>query len=132
MRLAILTCAIGLLLTSCSSEQKPTAPPWTHGATRVVDNGYIVYVGVGHAPDPDRAQFKAEGQALEDLANECSMIPKGTRFEDRYSEKEEYETTAYVKVALEFQECDTAQRSLDPSEIRKLANVNFTEELKKY
>lgn len=121
---------------ACSSTPKIQSPEWTHQPTRIVDNGYIVYTGVATAPQPDRAQFKAEGIALEDLANECSMIPKGTRIEDRFVERQEgsprADSTAFVKIALEFQECEQAKRALDPAEIRKLASLGFTEQLKKY
>lgn len=98
----------------------------------MVDNGYIVYVGKGEAARADDAQFKAEGLALEDLANECSMIPKGTRVEDRFTEQTKSGYTTYTKIALELQECDEAQKTADPAEIRKIANVNFTDQLKKY
>lgn len=121
-----------LILSACSSEPKKTSPEWIHQPTRIVDNGYIVYVGVGSASGAERAQFTAEGLALEDLANECSMIPKGTRIEDRHVEREEHGATAYVKVALEFQECELMRRTLDPGEIKKLASLGFTEQLKKY
>lgn len=125
---------MGLLLMSvlagCAS--KPVGPEWIHNPTREVDNGYIVYIGKGESSTAERSQFKAEGMALEDLANECSMIPKGTRIEDRYDEKDKYTDTAYVKVAVEFQECDAARKTLEPSEIKKIANVAFTEQLKRY
>jgi hypothetical protein len=121
------------LLTRCSSE--PTAPPepgWVHQATRVVDNGYIVYVGTGEDPSLERAQFLAEGKALEDLANECSFAPKGTRIEDHYNNKEKYQYHSFAKVAVEIQECDSAQKALDPQAIRELANQPFAEQIQKY
>jgi hypothetical protein len=117
-------------LSACSTV--PTSPDWTRQPTRTVDGGYIVYIGTGEASNAERAQFKAEGLALEDLANECSMIPKGVRIEDRFVEKSEHESKAYVKLALEFQECEQARRTNDPSEIKKIANVAFTEQLKRY
>jgi hypothetical protein len=117
-------------LAACSSA--PKAPDWTTRPTREVDGGYIVYIGTGEASNPDRAQFKAEGQALEDLANECSLIPKGARVEDRYVQKEDHESKAFVKLALEFQECEEAKRTNDPENIQKLASVPFTEQLKRY
>ncbi len=119
-----------LIFSACAST--PISPEWTRQSTRQVDNGYIVYLGKGEASNPERAQFKAEGQALEDLANECSMIPIGTRIEDRYGEKDKHTSTAYVKVALEFQECEAARRALEPSDIKKIANVPFTQQLKRY
>jgi hypothetical protein len=124
------------ILTSCSSEPtKPAGPTWIHEPTRLVDNGYIVYVESAMAHDFDKATFKAEGLALSDLANECSFIPKGTRIEDRYMEsqgKDGVEKMAYVKLAVEFQECDQAQKALQPEDIKKIASASFTQQLKRY
>lgn len=97
-----------------------------------MDGGYIVYLGTASASSLEQAQFKAEGQALEDLANECSLVPKGTRIEDRYTEHDKYEYSAYVKLAVEFQDCDHAAKALEPAQIREVANVSFTEQLKRY
>ena len=122
-----------LLLCSCSSEPvKPPAVAWTLQPSRTVDNGYIVYVGKASANTAERAQFRAEGIALEDLANECSFIPKGSRIEDRYLEKDKNIYTAYVKVGLEFQNCDFSKKAIQPDEIKNLASLPFTLQLKKY
>ncbi|MGZ3726121.1 MAG: hypothetical protein ACXWQQ_09975 [Pseudobdellovibrio sp.] len=121
-----------LFLLGCSSSSTKPAPEWVASPTRLVDNGYIVYVGRGEGMALERAQFKAEGQALEDLANECSMIPKGTRIEDRYSDKTGNVTTAYAKIGVEFQECEEMKKSIRPEDIRKNANAAFVEQLKRY
>jgi hypothetical protein len=129
----ISACWLGMgLFTACSSTPIVTAPEWIHSPTRTVDNGYIVYVGTGSGPNPENAQFKAEGMALEDIANECSFIPKGTRVEDRFAEKGEHDSTAWVKVALEFQECDQASKTTEPLEIKRLASASFTAQMKRY
>ena len=120
-------------MTNCSSTpQAPPEPPWIHQATRVVDNGYIVYVGTGEDPSLERGQFLAEGKALEDLANECSFAPKGTRIEDHYNAQAKYLFHSYAKVAVEIEECDKAQKATDPESVRQLANQSFTDEIKKY
>lgn len=121
-----------LVVTACSSAPTKKAPDWIQQPTRTVDNGYIVYVGSMGAATSEKAQFKAEGQALEDLANECSMIPTGTRIEDRYTETEKYGVTAFVKVGLEFQLCERAKKTLQPADIKQLASLQFTEQLKRY
>jgi hypothetical protein len=101
-----------------------------------VDSGYIVYVGVSEDPLLDQARFKAEGQAIEDLQNECSFAPKGARVEDHY---ETVATTdhgmvhqAYSKVAVDFLSCEQAKSANQPDDIRKLANVSMAEEVKRY
>ncbi|PWU12410.1 MAG: hypothetical protein C5B49_16410 [Bdellovibrio sp.] len=121
------------VLTACSSAPPiEPLPAWTQQPTRTVDNGYIVYIGSSGSPNADKAQFKAEGVALEDLANECSVVPVGARLEDRFSAKGKSEYTAYVKVAVEFQLCEQAKKTTNPDEIRKVASRPFTEQLKRY
>jgi hypothetical protein len=129
----IFVCASLLIsLSACGSEDKKPDSAWTQQVTRTVDNGYIVYVEHADSGSEENARFKAEGLALEDLANECSIIPKGTRIEDRSSEQTKYGYKAYVKLAVEFQECDQASKTVDPEQIKKLANVPFTQEMKRY
>jgi hypothetical protein len=98
----------------------------------VVDNGYIVYTESSEDADADKAKFKAEAAGLEDLANECSFIPKEARVEDRFERKVEHMHQAYAKVAIEFQVCDQARKATTPEAVRNMANVPMTEEVKRY
>ena len=67
------------------------------------------------------------------MANECSFIPKGTRIEDRYVESVDKNSfNAYVKIGLEFQICDSAKKTVQPEEIKNLASLPFSEQLRKY
>jgi hypothetical protein len=97
-----------------------------------VDAGYIVYVGTAQDPSSDQARFKAEAQAIEDLANECSFPPKGARVEDRYEHVSGSTHEAYTKVGVDFQSCEQAKAATEPEAIRKLANVAMTEQVKRY
>ena len=119
-------------LTGCSSNPVVQEPAWIHDATRRVDGGYIVYIGSDTGSNPERAAFRAEGMALEDLANECSMIPKGTRIEDRFNETSKNSSKAYVKIGVEFQACEEMKKAIEPDQIRKIGNIAFTEQLKRY
>jgi len=121
-------------LTACASKtnQQAPSPDWIQSPTRAVDNGYIVYVGTGEDSNRDRARFKAEGAALADLANECSFVPKGTRIEDRFDKTEGPLHEGYAKVALEFQFCEEAKKTVDPEGVRKLASAPMAEQIKKY
>lgn len=124
-----------LFSSSCSSTSRndgTTPPQWIHQSARTVDGGYIVYVASGEDRKLEHAVFKAESIALEDIANECSFIPKGTRIEDRYEEQEENQHWVYVKVGLSFEDCEAAKNSTDPESIKKLANASMTSELKRY
>jgi hypothetical protein len=118
---------------SCSSKPPGPVPDpaWTAWPVRSVENGYIIYVGTAEDLQSELSHFKAQGQALEDLANECSLIPLGTRVEDRFT-KAAYTNTSYVRVALEFQDCEKAKAAKDAQSIRQVADLAFTEELKKY
>lgn len=111
-------------------ERKP--PSWIKQPARTVDGGYIVYVGVGEDHSTERSHFKAEAMALQDLSNECSFAPKGTRIEDHFDETEYGIHKSYAKVAVEFQECEAAKSAVTPEEIRSLASTPFAEQVKKY
>jgi len=80
----------------------------------------------------ERANFKAEASAIQDLANECSFVPRGARTEDRAEQPIGAIHRAFAKVAISFQDCEEAKSSNDPETIRKLANVSYAEELKRY
>lgn len=119
----------------CSSGPQSASgsqPAWVHQPTRTVEGGYIIYVGTGDDVMADRAQLKAESQAVEDLANECSFVPKGSRTEDRFLEPQGRGYRAYAKVAIEFADCEQAKRTNDPQEIKKLANERLTKQLADY
>jgi hypothetical protein len=122
-------------LSACSSEPSASdapAPEWTREATRIVDNGYIVYVESEDDSKRDRARLKAEGLALQDLANECTFVPKGTRIEDRFEQKNGHVYQAFIKVGLEMQACEEAKKATTPEAIRKLADAPMTEEIKRF
>lgn len=108
------------------------APAWTRQAARTVDGGYIVYVGSGRDRSAAGAELLAEGQALTDLAAECSFAPKGARIEDRYENPTGILYTAYVKVGVDFDRCEEAKAQIQPEDIRKLASVAMTQEIRRY
>jgi hypothetical protein len=123
-------------IVSCSSAPQGSnrpEPPWIHEPARRVDGGYIIYVGSGEDTTLERSHFKASSMALQDLVNECSIAPKGTRTEDSYDHPEgEHQFRSYVKVAIEFQDCEAAKQAVQPEDIRKLASQPLTEQLKRY
>jgi len=129
-------------MSACSSAptdpnaKTPGGPPpaWTQQPARTSENGYIIYVGNGEDATVERAHFKASGMAIQDLVNECSLAPKGTRTEDSYEQKPDGTHTykAWVKVSIQFEDCEDAKKATDPEAIRKIANVQLTEELKRY
>lgn len=121
------------ILAGCASKDPSSdLPAWAKQPSRVVDNGYIVYIGTATDRSPEQAQFKAEGIALEDLANECSVVPQGSRIEDRFINHGAKDQTAYVKLGVEFTACEEAKKALDPESVRRTASVAFTQQLKRY
>jgi len=131
----ILCAVLAVAAVGCSSGSKKTeaeTPDWTQQPSRTVDAGYIVYIGKGEDRSPGRARFKAEGMALQDLSNECSFAPKGTRIEDHAEEVIQGVTHSYAKIAIEFQDCEAARNAVTPEQIRTLANPQLASEVKRY
>lgn len=124
--------ALAIGCSSAPRDDDPGRPEWTRQPARTVDQGYIVYVASDEDTSPERARFKAEAQAIEDMANECSLVPKGARIEDHYDHAIKRLHQAFVKVAVDFQSCEEARAVLQPGDIQKLANVAMTEEMKRY
>ena len=126
-----------LSLTGCASphkspEPKPE-PSWLKQSSRTMDGGYIIYVSSAEDHSSDRARFKAESSALQDLTNECSLAPKGVRIEDHYDQTLNADLhRSYAKVAIEFKDCEEAKQAVEPDQIRRLANISLTEQLKRY
>ncbi len=125
-----LVCTIAL--TACAGTPTSSSPDWIRAPSRTVDAGYIVFVGTGDDPAPEKSSFKAEAQAVQDVANECSFAPKGTRIEDHYQAKSGHTTLTYAKVSISFVDCDAAKGSNDPESIKRLASAPLAEQLKRY
>jgi hypothetical protein len=123
---------LGLVVVLGGCATAPSLPDWTSEPARAVDNGYIVYTGSGQEGDPNEAQLAAEGTAIQDLANECSFVPKGARVEDHFRLKTKDGFEAYARVAVDFETCESAQHAVQPDEIKKLASAPFADELKRY
>lgn len=133
-RLLVASVVLALFAACSSAPENKTrgAPAWIQQPTRTVDNSYIVYVGSAEDVTPDRANFKAEAVAIQDVANECSFAPKGTRVEDRYNSFAVGNYTAYAKVAITIDDCEAAKQTIDPEKIKAVANVAMTDQLAHY
>ena len=77
------------------------------------------------------AKFKAEAQALEDLANECSFVTKGTHLEDQLTKRDGDQTIVFVKLVVERTLCEEAKRSIKTQEIQRLSNFGYAEQILK-
>ena len=107
-------------------------PHWTRQSARTVDGGCIVYISTGEDRKAEVAMFKGEASAIQDVANECSFAPKGTRIEDRYNQTIDGLSRYFVKIAVSFDDCDAAKGAVTPKSIHKLANAQLAAQLKKY
>jgi hypothetical protein len=128
----LLFCFVLLIFATGGRLNADDAPAWIQDPTRTVDAGYLVYIGTSEDSLTDTARFKSEAAALEDLANECTFLPKGTRIEDHFQVAGANGFHAYSKVSLTLEECEQAQNTTDPDQIRALANTEMTETLKRY
>lgn len=107
-------------------------PSWIHLPSRIVDNGYIVYVGSGEDSTLERARFRAKSMAVQVLTNECTFPHKETRIEDFYDERAGEQYRSYAKVAIQYTDCDEAKQALTPEVIKRLASQPLIEEQKQY
>jgi hypothetical protein len=126
-----------LLATSCSSGPAPktdhTAPAWTLQPARTSDGARLAYVGVGEDRDPQNALTKAQAIALQDLENDCSLIPKGTQLQpERYDETVGILTRSFALFTISLQECLAARGSLSTLQIRDISNSEFTAQVDHY
>jgi len=100
--------------------------------TRSVVGDTLSYHAVATAVDREKARFQAEGAALEDLANECSLIPKNTRVENENFDKGGYENKVGSTLMVPLAECMRARTTLEPNSIREVADPLLTARLKLY
>ncbi len=129
-------CFAVLVISACAStpkgEGEAQLPAWAQQPARTVDGGYIVFIGSGEDTTLERAHFKASGMAIQDLSNECSFAPKGTRSEDHFEQRVGNVYKSWAKFSVQYDDCESAKKAVDPAEIRKIANVPMADELKRY
>ncbi|MBX3020062.1 MAG: hypothetical protein KF799_00170 [Bdellovibrionales bacterium] len=123
-----------LILSACASiapqAPSPSAEPaWLSRGVRFTEGGRIIYVGAAGGLLKDGAISRAEGSALEDIANECSLIPKSTRIDSRYSVRGTYEYEVHVKLSVDAGECEMAKQAVEPAQIHYYASTPLTRQL---
>ena len=93
----------------------------------------MIYVGSGEDRDQSSARSKAESFALQNLANDCSLIPEGTSVQP-----EHFEDTfgiiyrAFSKITISVEKCLEARKAWQASTIRILMNLKLEEQLVRY
>ena len=124
-------------LSSCGTASYLSAlthpsKDWVQQPVRSIDGKDLVFVNSASDPVQARAEFIAVAKALEDLANECSYIPKGSHLEDRADTKRPEGFSVAVKLVIEDQLCEQAKKELLPENIKRTSNRGYTEQLQKY
>ena len=105
---------------------------WTDRIGKSIENKNLVIVSTATASTQKLAKFSAESSALEDLANECSFVPRGTYVQDELTnQKAKDQFAVIVKVVVELQNCEKAKQALQLSDIAAQANLGYTEQILK-
>lgn len=125
-----------IFILGCSStptQKEMTAPAWTQQEPRTFDGTNLIYVGKGEDRNPQNSRIKAEAIALQDLANDCSLIPKGTQIQtEHFDETIGILFLSFAKISVNVQECKKAKAALAESEIRDASNRDLTFALDMY
>lgn len=93
----------------------------------------LVYVGMGEDRNQQDARTKAEAIALQDLANDCSLIPQRTRVqEEHYDETVGILYRSFAKVTVALQDCQDAKAAQNLAQILNVAHPVLTAQLSLY
>lgn len=104
---------------------------WTDQLGRSFESKNLVIVSTALGSTAASAKFKSEAKGLEDLANECSFVPKGTHIEDEVTQKSYDQFIVFSKIVIEEKFCETGKRLLQLAEIEQMANLGYTEQILK-
>ncbi len=121
----------GLTLGCASYSILDQNKTWMDEAGRHFENRNLVMVSAEKSPSEAVAKFKAEAKGLEDLANECSFVPRGTHIEEEITQKTKDQFIVFAKLVIDHSICEEAKKSLKFSEIESLANLGYTEQILK-
>lgn len=129
--------AVALLAFSCSStpapSKAPSSPDWIRQAARTFDGSTLVYVGSGEDRTSENALFKSEAMALQDLENECSLIPKSTNVQaDHFQEQAGLIFRAFTRVSISMADCEAAKKALTLDQLHEQASPQLTGSVESY
>lgn len=115
-----------LTLAGCASTHGPA----DLGPGRALEGDQLVYRASSSAMNENDARLKAQGMVLEDLSNECSLLPHATRLEDVYRDANAYEITLTVEARVTMFDCTRARLAVDVASTRASASLGLTRTLK--
>jgi hypothetical protein len=128
---------LSLAVFSCSSvppaSKAVSSPDWIQHLGRTSDGSTIMYVGNGEDRTPENALFKSEAMALQDLENECSLVPKNTIVQgDHFQEQVGVIYRAFTQVSVSAADCEAAKKILPPEQLHSMANPQLTSTVESY
>jgi hypothetical protein len=123
--------ALSLFAFACSSGPTPAktsaAPDWTRQPVRTQTDSTITYIGTGEDRTPENALFKSDAIALQDLENECSLIPKTTSVQtDHFQEQVGIIYRSFSLVTVPVADCENAKNPLTLEQLHEQANPQLT------
>src|SRR5581483_11477768 len=99
----------------------PARPAWASGPARTEADGKIYFTGIGEDRALPNAKAKAEAFAFQDLADECSFVPKGTSAETGPVDEIGIIERAYARVWIDQATCAKARDAKSAAAIQALA-----------
>lgn len=97
---------VGAGLTLRAGE---SLPEWTQEVSRTQGGGYIWFPGKGTAYTEIEAEDLARGQSLDYLVQECQILHKEIRFNERFVEQVEKKFVVYVRASITQKQCNEAK-----------------------
>lgn len=126
--------ACAACFSGCSGNPPATGlmPYWIRQNGRSLEGQRIVFVESDDHLDRQKAQFLAEAQALADLANECSFVPKGAKIDGRFENSVAKIHQYFVKVSVDQAVCQAARQAQTQASIEALADSELDQVLRKF
>lgn len=129
-----------LLLTfpacqTTSSVNREIASPhdWSSSPSRFLEGSNIIYIGIGEDRGAAQARIKAEAFALQNLANDCSLIPRTTIISPHLAEdRVGVLYRSFAKISVNESECLKGRRQSLDSEVRAFSEPVLTLQLDQY
>ncbi|MCO4755405.1 MAG: hypothetical protein KC478_13060 [Bacteriovoracaceae bacterium] len=125
--LAILYSNFALASKPCAEQLDEMGMRWAKKEGRSQAAGWIFFTGKGIGKSQEQSFFRAEGQALSRLAQECRLIHKFVKINERCNEGLGSEHVAYARVSVRHDNCKTSQTSDDKKWINTELSTQFSE-----
>jgi len=125
---AVILLNSNLMAKDCLNQKDEMKQFWARADGRTQSGGWLFFMGKATSSTPEQAYFRAEGQALSRLVQECRLIHRKTRIIERCDEKVGTSYIAYVRANVTVKECQKSQQQND----EKDQNEKFTKIYEEY